>query len=166
VDRILFASVSDEVLEARRRESVLTDAAAREDSETVKAWVDERWPSKIETVFNGYLPQPGPALARSAPEAVEYAGVVHNRFMDDEDGPERVARIVMALLTSPNVDEWARAEVYLLAGPGWNDAAKRSKVNPPTTWLWSVESGNHRLIAQHTLSIGPYAIVRDAEYWS
>lgn len=76
-----------------------------------------------------------------------------------------MAYIVKALLTWPNVDEWARGEVYLLGGPGWGAAAKRSKANPPATWLWSVESGNHRLIAQHILGIGPYAIVKDAEYW-
>ena len=154
-----------DVLSARLRESDLTAAAARDDSKTVQDWVVERWPSKIEAVFSGYLPQPGSAPPRPAPEVIDYAGVVHNRSLDEEEHPERVAYIVKALLTWPNVDEWARGEVYLLGGPGWGAAAKRSKANPPATWLWSVESGNHRLIAQHILGIGPYAIVKDAEYW-
>lgn len=154
------------VLEARRRESVLEAAAAREDSVSVRAWVDERWPSKIEAVFSGDLPQPGPAPERHAPEVINYAGVVHNRSLDDEEHPERVTDIVMAMLTWVNVDYWARAKVYLLDGPGWDAAAKSSKVNPPATWLWSVEDGNHRLIAQHMLGIGPYAIVKDAQYWN
>lgn len=155
----------EDVLDARRRETDLVAASVRDDHIRVRAWVDSQWPSQIEYAFSGHLPQPGPTTEKSAPETIEYASVVHNRPLNEDDDRMRVAKIVMTLLKADNVDYWARAKVYHLGGPGWDDAAKSSRVIPPAKWQWSVEDGNHRLIAQCFLGIGPYAYVREAAYW-
>ena len=164
-----FASSAflDEVLAARSREPDLTKACKGTDWTPVQAWVDSRWPTKFEWADSRKLPQPGSAPSNTAPEKIDYAGVVHNRPMNEEDTAERVASIVAALLTLQNVDEAAMGEVNLLEGEGWSEAVDRLGDAPPSPdWLWSVECGNHRLVAQHLLGIGPYAVVRTAESWS
>jgi hypothetical protein len=155
----------NDVLATRRRELALVAAAERGDIASVRAWVEERWPSEIQHVFSGHLPQPGPSTERPEPEVIDYSRVVHNRPLVDDEHLERVANIVIFLMTWLNVDEFAEARVYLLDGPGWAEASKVSRVTPIPRWRWSVEDGNHRLIAQHILGIGPYAVVRVSEGW-
>jgi hypothetical protein len=155
----------DEVLAARVREPELLKASKRDDFAFVQSWVDSRWPSKIEWMSHADLPHPGRAPRPSMSESIVYDRVVHNRAMDESDTAKRVTSIVVALLTMEIVDQFVHSEVFLLDGPGWDGAVLEQADRPSPHWRWSVEDGNHRILAQHLLGIGPYAIVRVPEYW-
>ena len=156
----------DSVLESRGRNAGLTELAQEGDDASLEQWVRVHWTMRGAYCDSRHLPQPGAALARAFPEPLDYSRVVHNRELEGDEHVRRVANIVRGLLTNPFVDEFARGDVYLLEGPGLDEVWRgRLGHGGPVPWRWSVEAGNHRIVAQHLIGVGPYAFVRDVHHW-
>jgi hypothetical protein len=156
-----------DVLTCRSREAFLVAAAKDGNVAEMQKFVRSKWPKVVSLSDGQHLPTPRARKASRDPEVLAYDGVVHNRELDREDDIISVINIVKFLLTRDNVDEFAQASVYTTSGQDWESAwYKHNATVPNTSWRWYVMSGNHRLIAQHVLGIGPYAFIRVVEKWS
>jgi hypothetical protein len=149
----LPAAFLTEVLQARRRNERLL-AAHLDDLE---AWVEQRWPT-IVSHGEGRGPYLEPGFSSgSARVRVVYADVCHSRA---DIQSSRVASLVHFLLHGTNVDELANARLLRTTDPSWLVALDRlgySANDPLRRSKWLVNTGNHRLLAQHLLGIAPFS---------
>ena len=159
------ATFKDAVFDARRRHPRLVAASRQKQSGLVESWVHEHWPV-VQSVVITSLPWYGGGSFEEEPWAIDYAGVVHNRPMDTGDDFERVAGIVEEILAQRAIAWVALGEVVALCGSSW-DEARRSRRGSSISedWKWLVTEGNHRIVAQHLLGIGPFALVRIPATW-
>lgn len=149
----LPAAFLSEVLQARRQHARLLAAHLDE----LEAWVEQRRPT---IVFRGddcgpYL-EPG-LSSGSARVRVVYADVCHSRA---DIQSSRVASLVQLLLHGTNVDELANARLLRTTDPSWLVALDRHGYparDPLRHSKWLVNTGNHRLLAQHLLGIAPFS---------
>ena len=142
-----------EVLQARRRHARLL--AARVDE--LEAWVEQSRPTIVfqRDGCGPYL-EPGSSSGNERVQVL-YVDVCHNRA-DIES--LRVASLVHALLHGAHVDELANARLMRTSDPSWAVALDRhgySAHDPLRHSKWLVNTGNHRLLAQHLLGIAPFA---------
>lgn len=146
------------VIRARRRHNDLVHLS-RDD---IEIWVREAWqtPHYLDPAL---LPLPGAAEEAKGLTSIDYSLVVHNRR---DISQENVAGIVFSLIHEADVDEFAKARVCATTDPAWFRLRHRFPAVatvPPEGLL--VLAGNHRLIAQHMLGIGPYARVMRPVGW-
>ncbi len=154
------------VLESRRRHADLTRLAQEGDDAALERWVRGQWPARMAHQDLSFLPRPGRAQSRDVPELLDYALVVHNRRLDEDEDISRVAGNVRALLTTVDVDSLVQGVVYLLDDSSFEIVWRgRLRHSEPVPWRWLVEKGNHRILAQHLIGVGPYAFVRDVHHW-
>lgn len=159
------AAFKNAVLDARRRHPRLVAASRRQRSGLIESWVHEHWPI-VQSVDITSLPWYGGGSTQEEPSAIDYAGVVHNRPMDTEDDLERVADCVVEILTHQTIDWVVLGEVIALRGSSWEEARRaRRGASFSEDWRWLVTEGNHRIIAQHQLGIGPFARIHTPTTW-
>ena len=144
-----------EVIVARTRHLNLATLGPFE----LESWVRARWPNPLLHLPRGIHPAFMGQEQRLL--RVDYARVVHNR---PDASLRRVAGMIRPLLTDLNVDEFARVELVNTSHPSWRQAVQVAGTAAAVVDAhWMVVAGNHRLIAQHLLGIGPFAFCEVGE---
>jgi hypothetical protein len=149
---------ANEVRAARRRHQHLVGATEA----VLVAWVEGHCPSNLLTLAPDQTPTAMSSGQVKVFTRLDYPFVVHNRNLSTP----KLVSVVAALLTTHDPDDLAKADLLDTSDPTWVGALRANGApSAATRCRWIVTEGNHRVVAQLVLGIGPFAMVRKASDW-